>query len=158
MSEQRIDTAADAATSTDTDPGEGLGVAAPHGDPLNPEGAAGNDSELPQPTADRRSTGSTDPGETEGESYLRDTQAKQGGSADLDGRQPGSGSKPGSGSAPGSSSGSGGVSAGRSGTAETGEITAEPSPERREEHPGSVASEFGDRAGTAPADDGHPSI
>lgn len=44
-------------------------------------------------------------------------------------------------------------------TVDTGEVSAAPSEKRREEDPGSVATEFGDRADTAP--DGaiaHPSI
>jgi hypothetical protein len=38
-------------------------------------------------------------------------------------------------------------------------VSAAPSEERRQEDPGSVATEFGDRADTAPDDDiAHPSI
>jgi hypothetical protein len=77
MSEQRIDTGADAATSTDADPGEGLGTAGPAADP---RGAAGGDAEMPQPRADRPTGGGTsEGGETEGERYLRDTEANQAG-------------------------------------------------------------------------------
>jgi len=44
-------------------------------------------------------------------------------------------------------------------TAETGEVTAPPSAARRAEHPGSAATEFGDRADEAPkADEAHPNI
>ena len=43
--------------------------------------------------------------------------------------------------------------------AETGEVSAPPSPERRAEDPGSVEAEFADRADTAPEDDvARPSI
>lgn len=43
--------------------------------------------------------------------------------------------------------------------AEIGEVSAAPSEDRRREDPGSVATEFGDRADTAPEDDiAHPSI
>jgi hypothetical protein len=43
--------------------------------------------------------------------------------------------------------------------AENGEVTAEPNEERRAEDPGSVASEFGDRADESPEGDiAHPSI
>ncbi len=49
------------------------------------------------------------------------------------------------------------------GAAPTGEVSAAPSAERRAEDPGSVATEFGDRADTAPddgpaADIAHPNI
>jgi hypothetical protein len=188
MSEQRIDTGADAATSTDADPGEGLGAAGP--------GAAGGDAEMSQPTADRPGgSAGAEPGDTEGESYLRDTLANQRGQSDLGGRKPAAADGPEAGSesgttdrATGSRSGatdrgtgsgsgttSGGTASGsgttgsatrpggRSATAgsrtDAGEITAEPSERRRREDPGSVAEEFGDRAGTAPSDDvAHPSI
>jgi hypothetical protein len=72
MSDQRIDTGAEAASGPDADPGEGQGAAAPggHADP-----------------------------------------------------------------------------------AATGEVSAEPSPERRAADPGSVATEFGDRADSASEDD-----
>lgn len=44
-------------------------------------------------------------------------------------------------------------------TADTGEVSAAPSEERRREDPASVATEFGDRADTAPDDAiAHPSI
>lgn len=75
MSEQRIDTGADAATRIDADPGEGLGTggAAP-----DRRGATGGDAEMPQPTADRPTgPGADDSADTEGERYLRDTQANQ---------------------------------------------------------------------------------
>lgn len=131
MSEQRIDTGADAATSGDTD--------------------------TPQPGLDRPSAETADSGDTAGESYLRDTEANQGGDADLGGVLSGdSGSGSGSRSSSGSGSGSG---ADREPTAETGEVSAAPSQERRQEDPGSVATEFGDRAATAPDDEiAHPSI
>jgi copper transport protein len=131
MSEQRIDTGADAATSGDED--------------------------LPQPGVDRGSAATADSGDTEGESYLRDTQAKQDGGADLGGRMASdSGSASGSGSGSGSGDGS---RPDREPTAETGEVSAAPSEERRQEDPGSVATEFGDRADVAPDDDvAHPSI
>jgi hypothetical protein len=86
MSEQPIDTGADAATSRAADPSEGLGTA--------------------DPGAQRGSGGGT------GRAH-----------------------------------------------AETGEVSADPNPDRRAEDPGTVATEFGDRADTAPEDDiAHPSI
>ena len=104
-------------------------------------------------------------GDTEGERHLRATQAAQDAPADLSGRGPvaGSGSDPGSGSAGSAAgSGSGGVWTG-GGTAGTGEVSAEPSQQRLAEDPGAVATEFGDRADTAPddgpeADIAHPTI
>jgi hypothetical protein len=162
MSEQRIDTGADAATSTDADPGEGMGAAGPSADP---RGAAGGDAELPQPTADRPTGAGAADGDTEGESYLRATQAKQGGD-----QPPGSGRGAASDDAsPSRPAGpDGGRGTGPAEAADTrrrvdepsaGEVTSEPSQRRREADPGSVAEEFGDRAGTAPDDDiAHPSI
>jgi hypothetical protein len=137
MSDQRIDTGADAATSGDGD--------------------------LPEPGVDRPSAATADSGDTEGESYLRDTEAKQGGDADLGGRtaaDPGADPGAGSGSGSGSGSAPGAAAPHRSEPAAgTGEVSAAPSAERRAEHPGSVASEFGDRADTAPDDEiAHPSI
>jgi len=167
MSEQRIDTAAEAATSTDADPGEGLGLsgAGAHTDPLNPRGTAGGDAEMPQPAADREGgTAGDTGGTTEGEAHLRATRARQDSPSDLSGRSPaGSGGGSGAGSAGGSGGGSGAGGDRRDGVAETGEVSAAPSQDRRAEDPGSVATEFGDRADTAP-DDGpegdiaHPTI
>ena len=160
MSEQRIDTGADAATSTDADPGEGLGTAGPSADP---RGATGEDAEMPQPTADGPGgTGTADPADTEGERYLRDTQAKQAGSAGAGGRKPvasGSDEQP-----PAGREDRAGATGASSRTREAddphvGEPTAKPSQRRREADPGSVAEEFGDRAGTAPDDEvAHPTI
>jgi hypothetical protein len=186
MSEQRIDTAADAATSRAADPGEGMGVtgAEAHTDPLNPGGSAGGDARMPQPGPDRPGDDGDVSAVTEGAAHLRDTEAKQSGSPDLSGREPAaSGSatsgSAGSGSGPSGSAGSGSAgsrttasgaagagssgpsSAGREGTppAETGEVSAAPSEDRRAERPGSVATEFGDRADEAPEDEiARPSI
>lgn len=177
MSEQRIDTGADAATGTDADPGEGLGLS-DHADPLNPGGSAGSDADMPQPTADRPGGGTADTAdsaETEGASHLRDTQARAGGTPDLSGRMPtgtdqggpagsadsGGSDGPGGSAGSGGSSGSGdsGGAAGRPSTERTGEIGSEPREHRREVDPGSVATEFGDRADEAPDDDiAHPTI
>jgi hypothetical protein len=165
MSEQRIDTGADAATSTDADPGEGLGVAGPSADP---RGAAGGDAEMPQPTADRPGGGgAAGSGGTEGESYVRDTEAHQRGEADLDGREPagdGGTSRPAGEPRRRPTGPDGDFRPSADATrpradAEPGEVTAEPSQRRREQDPGSVSEEFADRAGTAPDDDiAHPSI
>jgi hypothetical protein len=73
----------------------------------------------------------------------------------------GAGSGTGSGSGPGGGSGGGSGGGGDPAGAgpHAGEVSAEPSERRREQDPGSVAEEFGDRAGTAPDDDiAHPSI
>ena len=166
MSEQRIDTGADAATSTDADPGEGLGTSGPSADP---RGGAGGDAEMPQPTADRPSGSAAEPGDTEGESYLKQTQANQNADTDLSGREPaasGPSSDSGNDSGRDSGRGSGGGNRAGGGAADpagagphAGEISAEPSERRRQQDPGSVAEEFGDRAGTAPDDDiARPSI
>jgi hypothetical protein len=158
MSEQRTDTGADAATSTDADPGEGLGTSGPSADP---GGGAGGDAGMPQPTADRPSGTAADPGDTEGESYLKQTQANQDADTDLSGREPtASGPSGDSGSGSGGSSEAGGGAGNPAGAGpHAGEISAEPSERRREQDPGSVAEEFGDRAGTAPDDDiARPSI
>jgi hypothetical protein len=173
MSEQRIDTGAEAATSTDADPGEGQGVADPgaHADPLDPQGhrTSGDDSEMPQPTADRPGAmpGADGSADSEGASALQEAQQTAGAQAepDLGGREPaGSGvDQPSTGSgsgldrpATGSGSGPGGA---RPAHTEAGEVSARPAPERRAEDPGSMATEFGDRAGSAPDDDGaRPSI
>ena len=159
MSEQRIETGADAATSTDADPGEGQGLS-DHADPLNPAGSAGGDADMPQPTADRPGGGTADTAdsaETEGASHLRDTQAKAGGTPDLSGREPAAG-----GGSTGGSSGSGpagGGSAGSAGTDTVGEVGSAPREHRREVDPGSMATEFGDRADEAPDDEiAHPTI
>jgi len=167
MSEQRIDTGAEAATSTDADPGEGLGLsgAGAHTDALNPRGTAGGDAEMPQPAADRQGgTADADTGGgTEGEAHLRDTRARQDSPADLSGRSPaGSGGSP-AGSRGGPDTGSGPGRDHRDAVAGTGEVSAAPSRDRRAEDPGSVATEFGDRADAAPddgpeADIAHPNI
>ena len=132
MSEQRTDSAADAATGAD-----------------RPAGG----------TAD-----TADTLETEGVGGLADAQAtverQQRSDPDLSGRLD-SGSDSGSGSGGSGSGGSGSGSGGSGGgpTAETGEVSAAPSEQRREEDPGSVATEFGDRADTAPDSDvAHPNI
>lgn len=163
MSDQRIDTGAEAATSTDADPGEGQGTADPgaHSDPLDPQGprASGGDAELPQPTADRpgaapEAGGSAD---TEGVSGLQEAQqtaaAQERSEPDLSGREPAAGVDA---DRPAAPSGSG---ESRPAPAETGEVSAPPSARRRAEDPGSTASEFGDRADSAPDDEiAHPSI
>src|SRR5215207_8206700 len=175
MSDQRIDTGAEAATSTAADPGEGQGAADPgaQADPIDPQRrrTSGGDAEMPQPTPDRpgaapaaggADTADTedieDTADTEGAAALRDAHRaadqQQRGEPDLGGRQPagdGSTRRP---LAPGS-----GAATERPARAETGEVSAAPSPERRAEDPGSVATEFGDRADSAPEDDiAHPSI
>jgi len=166
MSDQRIDTGAEAATSTAADPGEGQGAADPgaQADPIDPQRrrTSGGDAEMPQPTPDRPgaapAAGGADTADTEGAAALRDAHwaadQQQRGEPDLGGRQPagdGSTRRP---LAPGS-----GAATERPARAETGEVSAAPSPERRAEDPGSVATEFGDRADSAPEDDiAHPSI
>ncbi|MFL6130203.1 MAG: hypothetical protein ACJ73E_14210 [Mycobacteriales bacterium] len=160
MSDQRIDTGADAATSTDADPAEGQGIADPgaHADPLDPEGhrTSGADAEMPQPTADRRGAAPGEAGSaaTEGASGLQQVQrtaeSEQRSEPDLGGREP-AGARVNQPAAP--------SGAARPAPAETGEVSAPPSPQRRAEDPGSMATEFGDRADSAPEDDvAHPSI
>jgi hypothetical protein len=154
MSEQRIDTGADAATGTDADQGEGLGLT-DHGDPLNPAGSAGGDADMPQPTADRPGGGTADTAdsaETEGASHLRDTEANQGGTPDLSGREP-------AGERSGWGDGTTGNTNATTGDGSVGEVSSAPREERRREDPGSAGREFGDRADEAPDDEiAHPSI
>ena len=159
MSDQRIDTGAEAATSTDADPSEGLGTAdagamANPQDPLASR-ASGGDDDMPQPRADEP-TGVADTGdaaETEGASYLQQAQrtaeSQQRGEPDLGGRQPAGDDAAGPSAAPGVPD----APEARPAGAGTGEVSASPSPERRAEDPGSVAAEFADRADTAPDDD-----
>jgi hypothetical protein len=168
MSDQRIDTGAGAATGTDADPGEGLGTADPgaHADPLDPRGhrTSGGDAEMPQPTADGpgAAPGGGGDADTEGASALQDAQQavaeQQRGEPDLSGREPAGDEAPRAGAA-GSAGGPAGGAGSDSGVgerpvrAQTGEVSAAPSPQRRAEDPGSVATEFGDRADSAPEDD-----
>jgi hypothetical protein len=160
MREQRIDTGGEAATGTSADPGEGLGTATPgaHTDPLDPlaQRQSGSEADMAQPRADSPAAPGADAdadADTEGARYLQETQgtaaAQQRSEPDLGGRQPaGEGPLGDDAARPSLASGSAGDA-----TAETGEVSAAPSPERRAEDPGSVATEFGDRAGTAPEDD-----
>jgi hypothetical protein len=166
MSGQRIDTGAEAATSTDADLGEGMGTVGPgaHADPQGHR-TSGDHAEMPQPTAARpgaapaAGAGAAD---TEGASGLQQAQqtaaAEQHGDADLSGREPAGGRGAAQPSAWPESAGSG-ASGTRPAHAETGEVSAPPSPERRAEDPGSVAAEFADRADSAPDDEAaHPSL
>jgi hypothetical protein len=164
MSDQRIDTGAEAATSTDADPGEGMGTADPgaHADPLDPQGhrTSGADAELPQPAADRSggAPAADASAETEGASGLQEAQqtatAEQRGDPDLSGRQPAD-----TGAGQPAASAASAESAARPAHAGTGEVSAPPSAERRTEDPGSVAAEFADRADSAPDDEiARPSI
>jgi hypothetical protein len=170
MSEQRIETGAEAATSTDADPGDGLGLASPESsaDPLDPSGPRppGGDPDVARARADQpaaaagAATGSAD---TEGARSLQEAQqiveAQQsgGGQPDLGGREPAGDAVGGSGTA-GAAEQPRAERAERPG-ADTGEVSAPPSPQRRAADPGSVEAEFADRADTAPADeDAHPSI
>lgn len=149
MSEQRIDTGAEAATSTD----------AVLSEPTADE---------PSRSVDQGDTADTaDTADTEGASYLQQTQRtaeeKQRRDPDLSGREPaGDAARPSL--APGAAEDTRaaedpGAAGERSARPETGEVSAPPSPERRAEDPGSVAAEFADRADTAPEDDiARPSI
>jgi hypothetical protein len=161
MSDQRIETGADAATSRDADPGEGQGIASPAGstDPLDPraERNTGDVDDMAKPGTDG-SPGAADGGEagTEGASYLQQEQrrveSQQEAAPDLGGREPAGDEV----ARPSPAAGSAEPAPPR---AEGGEVSAEPSPERRAEDPGSVGREFGDRADAAPSDDiAHPSI
>jgi hypothetical protein len=164
MSEQRIDTGAEAATSTDADPGEGLGTADPgaHADSLDPlaQRASGGDAEMPQPRPDEPAgSPDTDAAPTEGARSLQQAQqtaeTQQRTGTDLGGREPAA-ARPSPASGMAEPPGSGRPAEPRAGT---GEVSAPPSPERRAEDPGSVEAEFADRADTAPEDDiAHPSI
>ena len=151
MSDQRIDTGAEAATSTDADPGEGQGTADPgaHADPLDPQGlrASGDDAEMAQPTAD-------------GPGWRRERTAARTPRARARCRRRSGPPRPNSAASPTWAGGSrpvpaadqpptasGSDSAGsRPAHAETGEVSAPPSAQRRAEEPGSMATEFGDRA------------
>ena len=119
MSDQRIDTGAEAATSTDADPGEGQGTAdtGAHADPLDPQGlrASGDDTEMAQPTADGPGVapGADGSADTEGASALQEAQqtaeAQQRREPDLGGWEPaGSGADQ-----PPAASGSGSAVSGR---------------------------------------------
>jgi hypothetical protein len=159
MSDQRIETGADAATSRDADPGEGQGTASPAGrtDPLDPRAEPNTGDDMAEPGTDG-SPGAADGGEagTEGARYLQQEQrrveSQQEGAPDLGGREPADDEV----ARPALAAGSAEPAPPR---AEGGEVSAEPSPERRAEDPGSVGREFGDRADAAPSDDiARPSI
>jgi hypothetical protein len=168
MSDQRIETGADAATSRDADPSEGLGTASPaaHANPLDPraERNAGGVDEMAQPATDG-SPGAAQSGDadTEGARYLQQEQQtverQQDAEPDLGGREPAGDGGPRR--SPGSASAEparGSAEPARP-EARSGEVSAEPSAERRAEDPGSVGREFGDRADSAPDDEiAHPSI
>jgi len=75
MSEQRIDSAAAAATSTEADPGEGTGLATPgahHGG-----GAGGTDDMAVPDDQERLPVDETPDGETEGERSVRAASANR---------------------------------------------------------------------------------
>ena len=118
---------------------------------------------MPQPTVDRPGAGDPrDTADTEGVGALQDAHRaaaeQQRREPDLSGREPTGDDAARPSLAPGAAGGSAGDST-RPARAETGEVSAAPSPERRAEDPGSVATEFGDRADSAPEDDiARPSI
>ena len=68
MSEQRIDKAADAATSGDADPGDGQGVAIPA---AHPGGVTGGSGDLLTPHDERTPADESPEGDTEGERSVR---------------------------------------------------------------------------------------
>jgi hypothetical protein len=68
MSEQRIDQAADAATTTDADPGDGTGLAAP-GAHLG--GGTGGTDDMTVPDDERLPVDENPQGDTEGEQTLK---------------------------------------------------------------------------------------
>jgi hypothetical protein len=68
MSEQRIDKAADAATSSDADPGDGQGLATPA---AHPGGITGGSGDLLNPHDERRPADESAEGDTEGERSIQ---------------------------------------------------------------------------------------
>ena len=68
MSEQRIDKAADAATSADADPGDGQGLATPA---AHPGGMTGDSGDLLNPHDERRPADESAEGDTEGERSIQ---------------------------------------------------------------------------------------
>ena len=79
MSEQRVDTAAAAATGSDADPSEGLGLASPAAHPEGVgQGGAGDPGDMRTQADDRTSVGGeqTAEGDTEGERAIRSAMTK----------------------------------------------------------------------------------